>query len=411
MAVRSALRGRRSHEGETPGDASEGVVYDAFISYSHAVDGRLAPALQSALQRFSKPWYRLRALRSSAKREPLGKPGLWTSIAHALGTFPLVHPSRITGLGPVAVGRPARSRPGWIAQGPSDSCSRSPTASCPGTMRRGRSAPALDAALPGALHAAFEEEPRFIDLRWARTSEHLSLSDPRFRDAVADLASPIHERPKDDLIGEEVQPAPARRPAGAGAVATASSSCSCAAAAAAVLAVSQRNEARAQGGRRCSETVPRRKRGSRPPGSSPPRPRTPRRAVRPRAPPRRRGAADGAHDRSAERPDVHPRVQSPTGRVRRPARAAAGAAARDSSRPRRQCSRCGEGHEVALWDTTTYELVRQLSPEGALPAPSPPPWPSPTTGRSPRPRGGTAPRRSGRRPRGRSATRSSALTR
>ena len=38
------------------------MVYNAFISYSHAADGTLAPALQSALHRFAKPWYKLRAL-------------------------------------------------------------------------------------------------------------------------------------------------------------------------------------------------------------------------------------------------------------------------------------------------------------------------------------------------------------
>src|SRR2546425_2986014 len=31
-------------------------VYHAFISYSHAVDDQLAPAMQRALQRFAKPW-------------------------------------------------------------------------------------------------------------------------------------------------------------------------------------------------------------------------------------------------------------------------------------------------------------------------------------------------------------------
>ncbi|MBV9013336.1 MAG: hypothetical protein JO272_15065 [Pseudonocardiales bacterium] len=29
--------------------------YDAFLSYSHALDGVLAPALQSGLERFAKP--------------------------------------------------------------------------------------------------------------------------------------------------------------------------------------------------------------------------------------------------------------------------------------------------------------------------------------------------------------------
>jgi hypothetical protein len=48
-----------------PGDVGNGAQpgYDAFISYSHAVDGKLAPSLQTALQRFAKPWYRLRAMR------------------------------------------------------------------------------------------------------------------------------------------------------------------------------------------------------------------------------------------------------------------------------------------------------------------------------------------------------------
>ena len=38
-------------------------AYRGFISYSHAVDGELAPAVQLALHRFARPWYRLRAIR------------------------------------------------------------------------------------------------------------------------------------------------------------------------------------------------------------------------------------------------------------------------------------------------------------------------------------------------------------
>ena len=37
--------------------------YDAFISYSSRDDGRLAPSLQRALERFAKPWYRVRESR------------------------------------------------------------------------------------------------------------------------------------------------------------------------------------------------------------------------------------------------------------------------------------------------------------------------------------------------------------
>ena len=33
------------------------MIYKVFISYSHAADGKLARALQSALHHFAKPWY------------------------------------------------------------------------------------------------------------------------------------------------------------------------------------------------------------------------------------------------------------------------------------------------------------------------------------------------------------------
>ena len=39
------------------------ALYDAFVSYSHAKDKPIAAALQSAVQKLGKPWYRRRALR------------------------------------------------------------------------------------------------------------------------------------------------------------------------------------------------------------------------------------------------------------------------------------------------------------------------------------------------------------
>jgi len=37
-------------------------TFKAFISYSHAADGKLAPSLQHALHSFARPFYRLRAI-------------------------------------------------------------------------------------------------------------------------------------------------------------------------------------------------------------------------------------------------------------------------------------------------------------------------------------------------------------
>ena len=68
-----------------PSPRAETASYAAFISYSHAVDGSLAPALQQALHRFAKPWYRLRALRVFRDESTLAvSPGLWSSIEQAL---------------------------------------------------------------------------------------------------------------------------------------------------------------------------------------------------------------------------------------------------------------------------------------------------------------------------------------
>lgn len=61
------------------------MLYKAFISYSHAADGELAPALQSALHRFAKPWYRLRAIHVFRDKTSLSvTPALWSSIKKAL---------------------------------------------------------------------------------------------------------------------------------------------------------------------------------------------------------------------------------------------------------------------------------------------------------------------------------------
>lgn len=61
------------------------MPYQAFISYSHAADGKLAPAVQSGLQRIAKPFYRLRAMRVFRDETSLHlTPKLWPLIKQAL---------------------------------------------------------------------------------------------------------------------------------------------------------------------------------------------------------------------------------------------------------------------------------------------------------------------------------------
>ncbi|GID98061.1 hypothetical protein Adi01nite_74730 [Amorphoplanes digitatis] len=75
-------------------------------------------------------------------------------------------------------------------------------------------------AVPEALRGVFAEEPLFLDLRWARGSEHLSLQHSRFRDAIAQLAAPMHGVSKDELEGEDVRQHRRARRLRSGAVAT-----------------------------------------------------------------------------------------------------------------------------------------------------------------------------------------------
>jgi WD40 repeat protein len=60
-------------------------------------------------------------------------------------------------------------------------------------------------ALPRRLQKAFPEEPNYLDLRFAKHSEHLVLRHPEFRDAVARLSATLQGRSLDDMIGEDIQ--------------------------------------------------------------------------------------------------------------------------------------------------------------------------------------------------------------
>lgn len=100
-------------------------------------------------------------------------------------------------------------------------------------------------ALPRPLAEALDEEPRYVDLRWARSDTQLAQRDARFRGAIADLAAPIHGHSKDDMLGEDVRQHK-RTLAVAWTAAAMLGALAIAASIAAVLAVQQRDRARTQ---------------------------------------------------------------------------------------------------------------------------------------------------------------------
>jgi WD40 repeat protein len=175
-------------------------VYDGFISYSHAADDLLAPRLQSGLQRFAKPWWKRRALRIFRDESSLSaNPHLWSSITEALdqsGWFVLL-------LSPDAASS------GWVNQEikywkEHKDPSRILPVLTDGTFEWG-GGDVSGTAVPEQLQGSFAEEPRWVDMRFARGDTDLDLKDPRFADAVADIASAVRGVPKDELASEEVK--------------------------------------------------------------------------------------------------------------------------------------------------------------------------------------------------------------
>lgn len=181
------------------------MAYDAFISYSHSADGLLAPAVQDGLQRLAKPWNKRRALRVFRDDTGLSaNPALWSSISGAL------HDSAwfVLFMSPAAaqsewVGKEIGH---WLEHRPAD---RILPVLTEGTLvwdsARGDFDPGRSTAVHPALLGALAEEPRHLDLRWAHDETDLDLRSSRFREAIADLAAPIHGIPKDELDSEDVR--------------------------------------------------------------------------------------------------------------------------------------------------------------------------------------------------------------
>ena len=182
------------------------MPYNAFISYSHTADATLASALQSALHRFAKPWYKLRAVHVFRDQTNLAvNPALWSSIRDALDQSLFL----------ILFASPEAAASQWVAQevdywinknGPSHVL----IVLTGGALQWNHSAacftPESTNALPAALLRSFPEEPLFIDVRWARNSGiPLRLREPRFHEAVLQLASTLHNRPKDELDGTDIR--------------------------------------------------------------------------------------------------------------------------------------------------------------------------------------------------------------
>ena len=192
--------------------------YDVFISYSHAEDSALAAALQAGLERFSRPWYRPRVLRVFRDTTDLSAaPGLWAEITRALEIsdwFVLIASPR------AAESRWVRREVAWWLANKDHGKFLIALSSGTISWSTGNFDWQETDALPSELSGAFTEEPLWADLRGVRealptvtanTTESAQRrllhrrAKEQVGDWIADLAAPIHHKPKDALIGEHLR--------------------------------------------------------------------------------------------------------------------------------------------------------------------------------------------------------------
>lgn len=231
----------------------ESRQYDAFISYSHE-QVVLAVAIQAGLHRFAKPWYRLRAIRVFLDQSSLAAaPSLGDTLTQGLTS------SRFL----ILIASPDAAKSVWVNREVTEWCKTDSPSQILVVLAAGELVWddstrgfdwAITDALPEVLWQAFREEPRWIDMRWADARSKSLTTDPRFSDCIADLASPLHGKPKDELAGEDIRQH--RRTQRVTRAAVAILTClALVAASMAVLAVRQRDEAQRQRDRAISRLL------------------------------------------------------------------------------------------------------------------------------------------------------------
>src|SRR5262245_18816420 len=179
--------------------------YDAFISYSHAADGKLAPRLQLALHKLAKPWFKLRALSVFRDETDLSvSPGTWDSIQRALAESKHF----------VLMASPPAARSKWVKREVSFWLQERSLDSLLIVLTDGELVwsdehGGIDGersdAIPPPQVSAYRTEPLYADLRSAHTDVDLSLQNPDFKRRILPIAAKLHGKTPADLAGDEVR--------------------------------------------------------------------------------------------------------------------------------------------------------------------------------------------------------------
>ena len=209
-----------SRQRGTQGPMSEGLAptnhgvdsvgttrYDAFISYSHVSDGALAKALQQGLRRLAHPGTGTRALRVFRVATRVGgEPEPVDLHLRSARLGPVLRPHELARVGGVRVGRSRRSPVGGKRNRRTTSSSCSPWARSNGSTASMTSTGSDRRRSTPALRGAFQDEPLYLDLRWARALTSISRCGTG-HSAKPWLSSPLPSTDArlEDLLGDDVR--------------------------------------------------------------------------------------------------------------------------------------------------------------------------------------------------------------
>jgi len=236
-SAKRLLSGRATREGESR--------YAAFISYSGDPDGKsVAVALRYGLHHLAKRWYKLRAMHvflDAAVGMAAGAP-LWEELRSALDTSNYF----------VLIASPVSAARHWVNREIAYWLENNPLETLIIVAAQGKIAWDTDDgdfdwsctdALPQVLHGRYLEEPIFVDIR--EIARPLDRKDAKLNDKIADVAARLRGVTKEELTSRDLRERRRALRLAASAIVVLVIMLA-AALVASVIAVGQRDEARAQ---------------------------------------------------------------------------------------------------------------------------------------------------------------------
>lgn len=179
--------------------------FNAFISYSHAANSKLAASLQKGLERLARPLFKVRAIRLFRDETNLTATAhLWNRIEGALSRSEFF----------ILLASPKAAASPWVLKEIEHRLAHFPIDTfligvTEGTIEWDNAANDFDwdktTCVPRSLSRKFNQEPLWVDFRGIVDETSMSLNNPQFKNQLAAFSSAIRGIEKDDLISEDVR--------------------------------------------------------------------------------------------------------------------------------------------------------------------------------------------------------------